>query len=154
MFLVLNFWRLALFTILSRDLKVLHLDYECHSGQYLLGIGLLHQRKNPHVTRMHSSRMRTARSLTVSHGKNHARPPEEPRTPLEQPHMPPREQPHTPPPEQPRTPPPEQPHMPRPLPPEQPRTPPRSNHARPPPPLWTGQTPVKNITFANFVCGR
>ena len=48
MFLVLNFWRLALFTILSRDLKVLHLDYEC-SGQYLLGIGLLHQRINPHV---------------------------------------------------------------------------------------------------------
>ena len=37
-------------------------------------------------------------------------------------------------------------------PPEQPCMPPKSNHARPPP---CGQTDTcKNITFANFVCGR
>ena len=77
-------------------------------------------------------------------------------TPPEQPRMPPREQPcmppqssHAcPPPKQPRMPPlgatmhtpPEQPHMP----PEQPRT-----------PSPCGQTDTcKNITFANFVCGR
>ena len=58
-------------------------------------------------TRMHSSRMRTARSLTVSHRKNHARPPEQPRMP--------------PPPEQPCTPPGSN-HA----------CPPRSNHAHPP----------------------
>ena len=41
-------------------------------------------------TRMHSSRMRTARSLTVSHRKNHAHPPSNYACPpWEQPHMPP-----------------------------------------------------------------
>ena len=93
-------------------------------------------------TRMHSSRMRTARSLTVSHRKNNARPPPGSN------HACPPEQPHTPPPGA-TTHPPEQPRMPSP---EQPRMPPpRSNHAHPPwsnhahpprsnharPPLWT-----------------
>ena len=82
------------------------------------------------LTRMHSSRMRTARSLIVSlylaishacpPGSNHAHPPEQPR-------MPPGSN-HTCPPEQPRTPP-EQPCMPYW---EQPRTP-LSNHACPSP---------------------
>ena len=42
-------------------------------------------------TRMHSSRMRTARSLAVSHRKNHTRPPPRAAThaPPEQPRMPP-----------------------------------------------------------------
>ena len=68
------------------------------------------------ITRMHSSRMRTARSLTVSPYLvvSHAPPPE-------QPCMPPREQPCTPP----------QSNHACPL--EQPRMPPRSNHACPPP---------------------
>ena len=98
---------------------------------------------NRYVTRMHSSRMRTARSLTVSHcirknWKNHARPP-----PRIKPRMPPGATTHTTP-------------------------PPRSNHARPPgatthappeqprtPPLWTEwQTGVKYYFAPNFVCGR
>ena len=41
------------------------------------------------VTRMHSSRMRTARSLTVSHRKNHAPPQSNQAGPPEQPRMPP-----------------------------------------------------------------
>ena len=63
---------------------------------------------NMHPTRMHSSRMRTARSLTVSPYLVvfHARPP-----PPEQPRMPPGATTHAPP--------------------EQPRTPPGSNHACP-----------------------
>ena len=105
---------------------------------------------------MHSSRMRTARSLTVSHRKNHACPPAGAtmHAPPEQPRMPPQEQPCMPP---------QSNHA---CPPEQPRTPPQSNHTRPPgsnharsprsnhacPPC--GQTDTcKNITFANFVCG-
>ena len=85
---------------------------------------------------------------------NHACPPGATmHTPPEQPHMPPWEQPRMPPQEQPHMAPPEQPHM-----------PPRSNHAvrnAPPgahhamPPPHCGQTDTcKNITFANFVCGR
>ena len=60
-------------------------------------------------TRMHSSRMRTARSLTVSRRIPRTPPPpaEQPRTPREQPHMPP-----------PRA---------------TTHAPPQSNHARPPP---------------------
>ena len=98
-------------------------------------------------TRMHSSRMRTARSLTVSHRKNHARPPEQPCTPpgsnhahapgatMHTPHPPratmhaPREQPCMPPWATMHTPP------------EQPCTPPQSNHHAPPSnhtwPLWS-----------------
>ena len=79
-------------------------------------------------TRMHSSRMRTARSLTVSHRKNHAcppratmhAPPEQPRTPPQSNHACPPGSNHTCSPwEQPCTPP------------EQP-CPPRSNHTCPP----------------------
>ena len=104
-------------------------------------------------TKMHSSRMRTARSLTVSRrilrtaplpeknharpqkktcthiGKNHARPWKKPHTPRKKPCMPPRSN-HAPP-------------------------PPRNNHACPPPwsnhsrPPRCGQTDTcKNITFA------
>ena len=112
-------------------------------------------------TRMHSSRMRTAHSLTVSlcvvvshtcPPSNHACSPRATmHAPPEQPHMPPRATMHAPP-EQPRMPPREQPCMPpgsnhaRPLgsnhahppsnhasPPEQQRTPPGNNHARPSP---------------------
>ena len=125
-------------------------------------------------TRMHSSRMRTARSLTVSHQKNHACPPRSnhacpPRatthTPPQSNHAhPPRATTHPPgatthaPPGSNHAPPREQPHMP----------PPGSNHACPPQeqpcmspweqqrtPPPRGQTDTcKNITFANFVCGR
>ena len=120
--------------------------------------------KIPGKTRMHSSRMRTACSLTVSHRKNHACPPQQPcMPPWEHPRMPPlgatthapRATTHAPrsnhtcPPRATMHIPPEQPRMP---PQEQPCMPPRSNHARPPP---RGQTDTcKNITFANFVCGR
>ena len=50
-------------------------------------------------TRMHSSRMRTTRSLTVSHRKNHAHPQEQPctHTHPEQPHTPPGATTHAPP---------------------------------------------------------
>ena len=140
------------------------------------------------ITRMHSSRMHTTRSLTVSpyliifHAcppprSNHACPPRAtmhapipPRgtthaPPWEQPCMPPK-QPHTPL-EQPCTPPRATMHAPQ----EQPRMPPQSNHACPHPPeqprmpptpgATTHAPPVnritdrcKNITFANYVCGR
>ena len=122
---------------------------------------------------MHSSRMRTARSLTVSHRKTthtppgatkppratmHA-PPEQPcmpsplgatthtpqatmHAPLEQPCMPPQSS-HACPPGSNHTCPPEQPHM----------SPPGATTHAPLPPC--GQTDTcKNITFANFVCGR
>ena len=86
------------------------------------------------ITRMHSSRMHTTHSLTVSHWKNHAHPPGKPHTPpgatthapgattyapWEQPRMSPLEQPCTP----------LSNHA---CPPEQPHMPPRSNHACPP----------------------
>ena len=83
-------------------------------------------------TRMHSSRMRTARSLIVSPYLvvSHACPPGATM------HAPPRSN-YACPPEQPCIPPQEQPRMPPPgatthAPPEQPRMPPRSNHACPP----------------------
>ena len=81
-------------------------------------------------TRMHSSRMRTARSLTVSRISlypMHA-PPEQPCTPPKQPCMPPRATMHTPPGSNHACPPCDQPHMP---PREQPHMLPRSNHACP-----------------------
>ena len=100
-------------------------------------------------TRMHSSRMRTARSLTISRHipctppwinhahppSNHA-PPEQPCMPPEQPHMPPWSNHACPPwsnhacPRATLHPPWEQPRMA----PEQPHMPPWSNHACPPPP--------------------
>ena len=73
------------------------------------------------LTRMHSSRMRTARSLTVSHRKNHACPPRA------NTHAPP-VQPCTPSPSNHAHPPRATTHAPR----EQPHTPPQSNHACPP----------------------
>ena len=129
--------------------------------------------KKVHETRMHSSRMRTARSLTVSccilctPPGNYACPPQlcMPPTAMHAPYN------HTCPP-QPCTPPcnhthPPQPHTspgnhacpPATTPPRatmhapwQPHMPP-GNHACPLPPR--GQTDTcKNITFANFVCGR
>ena len=110
--------------------------------------------KKQKQTRMHSSRMRTARSLTVSHRKNHACPPPSNHThPPEQPHMPPRSN-HAHPPRATTHAPPgatthaplEQPHMP----PRATTHAPQSNHACPP----CGQTDTcKNITFANFICG-
>ena len=146
---------------------------------------------NEKMTRMHTSMMRTARSLTVSHRKNHARPPGSnhawpPRSnhthppgsshacpPWEQPRMPspPREQPcmppqsnHACPPEQPYTPLGATMHAPLPAPRATthapPHPPPRATTHAPPeqsctPPLPRGQTDTcKNITFANFVCGR
>ena len=60
----------------------------------------VHFKENTGKTRMHSSRMRTARSLTVSPYLvvSHACPPEQPRTLLEHPRTPPQpEQPCTPP---------------------------------------------------------
>ena len=122
---------------------------------------------------MHSSRMRTARSLTVFPYLvvSHACPPLEAttHTPPEQPHMPPPCSNHTHPPRAtmhaPQSnhacppsratthAPPEQPHMP-PMPPQkQPRMPPQSNHACPPP-VNRITDRCKNITFANYVCGR
>ena len=126
---------------------------------------------------MHSSRMRTARSLTVS---RHilCMPPPQPCMPHhppatmhapQQPHMPPSPANHTRlPPLQPCMPPsnhacplatmhsPQQPHMPPATThtPRQPCTPP-SNHTHPPCNHACGQTHTcKNITFANYVCGR
>ena len=125
--------------------------------------------------KMHSSRMRTARSLTVSPYLivshtcppriNHAHPPEEPRMP-----PPPRATMHALPGSNHACPPGATTHAPpqsNHTPPEQPRTPPWSNHACPPratthPPRATMHTPpvnrmtdmCKNITFANYVCGR
>ena len=128
---------------------------------------------NIFLTRMHSSRMRTARSLTVSHRILHMPPQEKPHMPpWEQPCMPPREQPctHTlgktmPPREQPCMPPgsnhthPRSNHA---CPPGSNHTcPPRSNHAHPPrgttyapPPVNRITDACENITFANYVCGR
>ena len=75
-------------------------------------------------------------------GSNHTHPPE-------QPHMPP-EQKCTPP-EQPRMPPPpEQPHMP----PRATTHAPQANPQDPPPPVDRMTDMCKNITFANYVCGR
>ena len=121
------------------------------------------------LTRMHSSRMRTARSLTVSrsicwgvcmppamHAPCHTHPlpcmpptlpctpPPLPHTPHPPPHMPPNP-PHACP----------LPHChacpQRTCPPPLPHTP-SHGHAHPPP--WTDRHTCKNITFANFVCGR
>ena len=97
--------------------------------------------QNKNKTRMHSNRMRTARSLTVSHRKNHACPPEKPYMPPEQPSMPPRSN-HAHPPQQPCMPPPW----------EQPCMPPRATTHAPPVDRMTDT--CKNITFANFVCRR
>ena len=90
---------------------------------------------------------------------NHACPPGATmHAPLEQPCMPPEATTHAPTPEQPHTHPLEQPHPP----PRQPRMPPRatmhappprSNHAHPPP-VNRITDRCKNITFANYVCGR
>ena len=117
------------------------------------------------LARMHSSRMRTARSLTVS--RSILRTP-----PGKKPCMPPKNKTtHTP--EKPCTPPRKK-HA---CPPEQPRMSPQSNHTCPPratmhahpratmhalpqgatthAPPPCGQTDTcKNITFAKFVCGR
>ena len=115
---------------------------------------------NTFQTRMHSSRMRTARSLIVSpyFVVSHAHPPQEqPRThlpaatmhaPLEQPCTPPRAATHAPPAATTHALPGATTHAPpgatMHTPPEQPRMPPPC-----------GQTDTcKNITFANFVCGR
>ena len=132
-------------------------------------------------TRMHSSRMRTAHSLTVSPYLvvSHARPPGSNHAPwattctplgatthlpLEQPCMPPRATMHAPqsnhacPPEQPRTPPRTTMHA---SPGATTHAPPWSNHTCLPgatthatPPLDRMTDMCKNITFANYVCGR
>ena len=124
---------------------------------------------------MHSSRMRTARSLTVSHRKNHACPPPQkhaclPRKtthsppsnhtrPLEQPCMPPQSNHTCPPLEQPCMPHqsnhaclPHEPHMLPPPPGATMHAPPKQPHM--PPPMDRMTDTCKNITFANFVCGR
>ena len=122
-------------------------------------------------TRMHSSRMHTACSLTVSHRKNHACPPRAtmhaPRSNHAHPpgatmHAPPGATTHAPPgsnhahPPSNHAPPGATTHAP----PEQPHMPPRSNHAHPPwatmhaPPVDRMTDTCENITFSNFVCGR
>ena len=119
-------------------------------------------------TRMHSSRMRTARSLIVSPYLivSHAHPPlgatlqaprEQPHTPQEQPCTPPQEQPCTPPWEQPCTPPRATMHTPRAT-----MHPSWSNHAGPPgsnhthPLLWMELMTHASeyITLPQLRCGR
>ena len=135
---------------------------------------------NLNKTRMHSSRMRTTLSLTISHrilrmpprGKTtHAVPPEKPRMlpqqkpcmppsknhaciPWQKPHMPPQQKPHMPPSKN-HAHPPGKNHA-HPLaktthtPQQKPCTP-RSNHTCPPVNRITDA--CENITFANYVCG-
>ena len=112
------------------------------------------------ATRMYSSRMRTARSLTISCHILCMPPPEKTmHAPWKNHTCPPEKTMHTClPPKKPSTPPGKNhAHPPRKnhahMPPEKPHTPPsQSNHAHPP---HCGQTDTcKNITFTNFICGR
>ena len=114
--------------------------YSYSSFSRILQLSLSREfKKTQFITRMHSSRMRTAHSLTISHRKKYA-------CPLEQPCTPPRATMHAP-----RSnhacPPGATTHAPRSNHAHPPRSnhacPPRSNHTRPPtsnhahPPLWT-----------------
>ena len=102
-------------------------------------------------TRMHSSRMRTARSLTVSRCILCTQPP-----PQEN-HTPPRKKPRMPPPEKTMHAPQQKPCMP---PSQKNYACPRANTHAPPgatthnPPINRITDRCKNITFANYVCGR